>query len=294
MGSSDSTLDALRREIDEIDDGMHDLLMRRTAVAEKMRSIKGPAAGPYLRAAREAAILRRLVERHGGNFPKVALVRIWREIMSALVRLQGPFAVAVFAPSEFPHYWDLARDHFGSSTPMIRCTSVEQAVRAASETDGTVGVLPWPHESRHEPWWRHLASEEPHTLRIIARLPFAGTGRPEEPQAVAVAYMDQEPSGRDRSLLAIATVAEVSRSRFLAAARGAGFAPRFVSEWQDSEPGAEWWYLVEIDEFVAANDPRLARLLEAPEGTIARVVRVGGYAEPLSAAELAGTPVPRA
>jgi chorismate mutase len=294
MASSESTLDALRREIDEIDDGIHDLLMRRTAVVEKIRRTKGLEAGPYLRAAREAAVLRRLIERHSGNFPKVALVRIWREIMSALVRVQGPFAVAVFAPADYPHYWDLARDHFGSSTPMIRCTTVEQVVRAASESEGTVGVLPWPHESRHEPWWRHLASEEPDTLRIIARLPFAATGRPDDPQAVAVAHMEQEPSGRDRSLLAIATVAEVSRSRFLAATKAAGFVPRFVSEWQDSEPGAEWWYLIEIDEFVAADDPRLARLLEAPEGTIARVVRVGGYAEPLSAAELAGTRTPRA
>ncbi|MGB8274348.1 MAG: chorismate mutase [Alphaproteobacteria bacterium] len=289
MASSGPTLDALRREIDEIDDGIHDLLMRRTAVVEKVRSHKGSDNGPFLRPAREAAILRRLVQRHTGNFPVAALVHIWREIMSALVRLQGPFSVAVFAPAEFPHYWDLARDHFGASTPMTRFSNVEQVVRAAGESGNTVGVLPWPHESKPEPWWRHLASEEPDALRVISRLPFLATGRPDDPQAVAVAQMPQEPSGADRSLLAIATQAELSRSRFLSSAKAAGFAPQFVSEWQDSEPGAAWWYLIEIGEFLAADDPRLERLREAPDGSIWRVVRVGGYAEPLGGAQAAGS-----
>ena len=98
--ASPRSLDALRREIDRIDDEIHDLLMRRAAVAGEIRRSKGPDNGSYLRLGREAAILRRLVARHSGSFPKPALVRIWREIMAALTQLQGPFSVAVFAPAE--------------------------------------------------------------------------------------------------------------------------------------------------------------------------------------------------
>ena len=62
-----SPLDDLRREIDHIDDTIHDLLMRRAAVVERVGIVKGqmeaaegqangaPAQAPiYLRPAREA------------------------------------------------------------------------------------------------------------------------------------------------------------------------------------------------------------------------------------------------
>ena len=58
MDKTNKDLDDLRREIDEIDEGIHDLLMRRTGVARRIGGIKG--AGPSLRPAREAEVLRRL------------------------------------------------------------------------------------------------------------------------------------------------------------------------------------------------------------------------------------------
>ncbi|TAN57065.1 MAG: chorismate mutase, partial [Magnetospirillum sp.] len=90
MSQDSATLDQLRREIDRIDDTIHDLLMQRSAVVESIAAAK-PAGRVTLRPGREAAILRRLLGRHRGPFPKMALVRIWREIMGALVALQGPF-----------------------------------------------------------------------------------------------------------------------------------------------------------------------------------------------------------
>jgi chorismate mutase len=289
MPSSEQTLAKLRREIDEIDDDMHDLLMRRSSVVEKVRSLKGGDTGSYLRPAREAVIVRRLVNRGGGRFPKPALVRIWREIMAALVRLQGPFAVAVFAPDDHPGYWDLARDHFGASTPLAAHGSVGQVMRAVNAGEASVGVLPWPHEASPDPWWRHLASEEEDALRIVARLPFAGeaNGRAEGLSAVAVARMAQEHTGRDRSLIIIETAGETSRSRLVSAMEADGLEPGFVAEWQDSADPNTWLRLVEIAQFVAPDDPRMGLLRERSDGSITRVMQVGGYAEPLGADELA-------
>ena len=290
MPSSRRTLDRLRREIDQIDDEIHDLLIRRTAVVEKIRGTKGAAAGTYLRPAREATILRRLVARHSGHFPKTALVRIWREIMSALVRLQGPLTVAVFAPAQYPGYWDLARDHFGAATPMIRFATVGQVMRAVSDGAASVGVLPWPHESSPDPWWRHLASEEADPLRVIARLPFApeGDNQPEQLSGVAIARMAQEPTGRDRSFFIFETAGAISRSRFMTATGKAGLDPRFLADWQDSENPESWLYLVAIRDFVTADDPRIKGLRKEWEDSITRVFHVGGFAEPLGEDELAG------
>jgi len=122
MASADNPLDDLRRQIDGIDDALHDLLMRRAEIAERIGKLKSDNAGGapavFLRPGREAIVLRRLVARHRGALPKAVLVRLWRELVSALLRLQGPFAVAVQGAGHGPGCWELARDHFGSLTPI--------------------------------------------------------------------------------------------------------------------------------------------------------------------------------
>ena len=116
-----ASLDSLRREIDVIDDQMHDLLMGRASIVERIGAIKvKDAQRVYIRPDREAAIVRRLVERHQGRIPASVVVRIWREMVAATSRLQGPFSVAVHAPGDAVLYWDLARDHYGSCTRMGR------------------------------------------------------------------------------------------------------------------------------------------------------------------------------
>ncbi len=111
MATSTSALDDLRRRIDQIDDQLHDLIMQRAEVVEAVARAKKRAGIATVRPGREAALLRRLVERHRGRFPRTVLVRLWRELISGAISLQGEFAVAVYAPGGLPDYWDLARDH---------------------------------------------------------------------------------------------------------------------------------------------------------------------------------------
>src|SRR5438309_1989890 len=120
------TLDDLRREIDEIDDEMHDLLMRRTKLVEAIGALKKSDGVPAIRPGREAKILRRLIARHDSKFPRALVVRIWREMLSGTTRLQVDFAVAVHVPESAPGLWDLARDHYGSFTPITAFSTASQ------------------------------------------------------------------------------------------------------------------------------------------------------------------------
>ena len=87
MSAAQNPLSELRRQIDEIDTALHDLIMRRTEVVQKIAAVKGSNGGAFHLPGREAEVMRRLVRRHQGAFPKAALVRIWRELISALIRL---------------------------------------------------------------------------------------------------------------------------------------------------------------------------------------------------------------
>src|SRR3546814_16093049 len=68
MSDNTPSLDDLRRQIDEIDDAIHDLLMRLTELARQT----GPATGQgslFMRPGREARVLLRPVARHPGPSP---------------------------------------------------------------------------------------------------------------------------------------------------------------------------------------------------------------------------------
>ena len=156
MNSPEGSLDDLDREIDRIDAAIHDLLMRRAKVAVAIGARQGPEA-LSIRPGREAQVLRGLIERHRGAFPKRNLVRIWREIMSALAALRGPLAVAAYVPEQGADLRGLARDHFGSESPIATCETTMSVLRQVTERQAMVGVLPLPQGEEVDPWWRHLA-----------------------------------------------------------------------------------------------------------------------------------------
>jgi chorismate mutase-like protein len=285
MSYSEPALDGLRRDIDGIDDAIHDLLMRRCELVEEIARVKGRNHGVYMRPGREATILRRLVDRHRGAFPPAVLVRIWREMLAAFTLLQGPFAVSVCAPPDRRELWDIARDHYGSVTPMTAMTAPMQAIRAVTEGAATVAVVPWPDDRDGEPWWPALVSGDPKTPRIIARLPFiVGRGRSEDTRALALAQVSHEATGDDHTMVSIELSGPISRSRLREGLIACGLSP--VAFWScvptRSEPQAVPPQLVEVDDFVADDDLRLGQLLDWLGDYGRRALPIGGFAMPLS------------
>lgn len=290
MSPPESSLDDLRAEIDGIDDAIHDLLMRRAGLVDRI-SLAKPKGGSALRPAREAAVIRRLLSRHDGAFPRSSLVRVWREVMSAFTRMQGNFAVAVFMPEHDSGFWDVARDQYGSVTPMVPFRSPLQVIRAVTEDRASVGVLPVPGEDDSDPWWPALTAGDARSPRIVSRLPFGARGnvRGDAVSAVAIARLPYEPTGDDRTFLVLDTQAQVSRARLLDDMAACGLEPGFCSVWRDERRGDHGSsHLVDVAGFVAPDDPRLAALLARAHDSMLRVVPVGGYAVPLRSEELDG------
>jgi chorismate mutase / prephenate dehydratase len=281
-----SDLEHLRRRIDEIDNRLQDLLIERieivASVAAHKRSSNGVAAH---QPAREAEIARRLVERNHGAFPPAALVRMWRELLAATTRLQGAFTIAVFAPPEAPGLWDIARDHYGSTTSMLAFRSPGQIIHAVTEGQASIGVLPMPEEAEADPWWRHLLSTDDNAPHVIARLPFGarGNARSDGADALAIGRGAQFETGRDRTLFATENAADISRGRMFATLAGLGLACTFMASCEHQE-GANT--LIEIDGFVPPSDPRLDAFRAQLGPALHRLLRFGGYAVPLTSAEL--------
>jgi len=281
------SLNDLRRQIDEVDTTLHDLLIRRAEIVEAVGALKKHDRTPAIRPGREAQILRRLLARHNGSFPRALVVRIWREILSGTIALQVDFAVAVYAPDAEPSFWDLARDHYGSHTPMTAYGTANQVLRAMTEGAASVGVLPMPEEGDRHAWWPHLISTDAQTPRVIARLPFGsrGNARGEGGDALAIGRGEMETTGLDRSLMVIETNAEMSRARLVAALKAGGLDASFVTA-LEHKPGIAS-NLLEFDGIVSAAEPRLTKALAPLGSAVDGVFSLGGYARPLTSEELA-------
>jgi chorismate mutase len=292
MSEIPSDLEQLRRRIDEIDDRLQDLLVERIDIVSRVAAYK--RGGDRIAAhqpAREAEIIRRLISRNHGSFPPATLVRMWRELLAATTRLQGAFTIAVYAPPDSQGFWDIARDHYGSHTPMLTYRSTAQVIRALTEGQAAIGVLPMPVEEDPDPWWRHLLSTHDRAPHVIARLPFGarGNARSDGADALAIGHGGQQQTGRDRTLIATENAPDISRGRIFSTLSALGLACTFMASCQHAE-GVNT--LIEIEGFVPASDPRLERLKEQLGPALYRLLGFGGYAMPLSAAELAAPSFP--
>jgi chorismate mutase/prephenate dehydratase len=279
MDDPQTTLDDLRREIDSIDTELHGLLKKRASLVENVRAVKNRDSIATVRPGREAAILRRLAESHEGGFPWGAIARIWREIIAGTTKMEMPeYAIAVYATDENQGCWDLARDQFGSATPMTAYATTREVLAEVSADRATIGVLPYPREVDTEAWWTHLMA--PDGLRVAYRLPFnpdsnarSGDGGPD---ALAFGRIAPEDSGSDRTLIMLETRETVSRDGLVGLLERAGIEGRPAASHRDNA----WFHLLDAKGFIAREDPRITEL--AKLAGVAGVSVIGAYAEPLA------------
>ena len=274
-----ATLGDLRVEIDAIDDALHDLLMRRASVVERVGQLRKVAFRP----GREANIIRRLLARHAGPLPARALARLWREIFASHIAIETPFIIAVCDAGATGAFAAAAHEHFGALTPLRIHRTAAQAISEVSGRNATAAVLPMPveEEAAHSAWWTALLHRDEPRIHIVARLPFWASPRPDgvaPVQALVVAASAPDPSGLDRALLGVEAPAEMSRARLAAALAAAGIAPGGILLRRDAAGGAAHG-LVDLEGAMTDDDPRLAAIAAAG----LRPVLLGGYAIPFEA-----------
>jgi chorismate mutase len=173
----------LRRELDRIDAAMHALLMERGETIDALIAVKKTQeTGSAFRPAREAEMMRRLVERHRGSLPLDTVEGIWRVIISTFTYVQAPFSVHADLSAGDAAMRDAARFHFGFTAPFVPHMGAASVVEAVTESKGDLGLVPAFAIAGSGPWWTAL--EFATAPKIIARLPFVE--RPDHPAGLPV------------------------------------------------------------------------------------------------------------
>ena len=176
-------LDDLRKEIDRIDEAMHQLLMQRGEIIDRLISVKkSQETGSAFRPVREAEMMRRLVKRHKGILPLDTAESIWRVIISTFTYVQAPFSVHADLSAGDALMRDSARFHFGFTVPFVPHMGAAGVVAAVSASKGDLGLVPAVPVAGAGAWWSALEFDA--APKIIARLPFVE--RADHPAALPV------------------------------------------------------------------------------------------------------------
>lgn len=282
MTDETPSLDALRRQIDAIDNELCDAIVRRMTLIEQVARAKHLMPGDKqsaMRPAREAQILARLADGLPPTVPPFLLARIWAEMINTATAQQAMHAVAVCAPERSVGYWDLARNHFGSATPMTLHRSPVLVLRAVNDNPSIVGVMPLADEGEAEPWWPELARQaaSERAARIVWRLPYitSPAGRFENPGAYVIARVQPEPCGDDITICVLATELDMSRARLVELAEGSGLKTRLLAAHEAPGDGQRL-HLVEIDGF--HSGPQAFQALRATAGdALLQAVAIGNH-----------------
>lgn len=136
-------LQVMRERIDELDRKIQDMIAERARCALRVAEIKRAQGdeGDFYRPEREAQVLTRVMERNQGPLSNEEIARLFREIMSACLALEGPLRIAFLGP-EGTFTQAAALKHFGYSMRALSMRAIDEVFREVEAGGADYGVVP--------------------------------------------------------------------------------------------------------------------------------------------------------
>lgn len=198
MTEAEQKLKGYRAQIDALDEAIAKLLVERTGVIHEVAALKAQhwPGSCHIRPGREGQMHQALTKRFAGtDFPPLAALAIWRQLIGASTHLESPLNVAYLA-AHADHGW-LAREYFGVQVGQYAAATLADALAAIQSGRSNLLILPAPRDGD---WWHDAKAIHDAGLSIFARLPVAEHNVPGHAQpAIALAAVTPEDSGDDVS-----------------------------------------------------------------------------------------------
>lgn len=135
------SLDQLRKEIDEIDNDIIDILNRRMSVIKEVGELKKTSKTAIYRPEREKSIIERLYKYHKGHLNRAAIEAIFMEIFAISRNFELPELVAYLGPEgSFTH--QAAESRFGAMSQYLALDSIRSVFEAVNTKRARFGVVP--------------------------------------------------------------------------------------------------------------------------------------------------------
>lgn len=195
--SPDTSLDAIRREIDSIDDQILRLLAQRFKATEKVKAKKahdGSILSSPFRPAREATMMQRLVDEAAPPLNPELLVRLWRVILSASIQSQAPVILHMdtVLGQDLAARLLVARHFCDMDVQLHKAPS--NALEAAGRAPGDLALV-----APNSDWASSFLEGASGEAQVIVTLPVLT--RSPQPHILVFGHTAPQPSGDDETLL---------------------------------------------------------------------------------------------
>lgn len=135
------SLEKLRKQINETDKKLVEVLNRRARIILRIGAIKEKTGKSVYCADRESMILKEITAANKGPLKSEALKAIYREIMSASRALEKPLTIAFLGPqATFTHQASLKK--FGSQVRYLSCENISDVFTEVEKDTADYGVVP--------------------------------------------------------------------------------------------------------------------------------------------------------
>ncbi len=278
--SQETALQALRQDIDKIDDQILSLLEKRMQIIAKVGELKKNNQEKFfIRSNREADMIKNLVAKTDSTFPKSAIVSIWRKIITAANMHEQSLRIAIHNPKNISDYEYLVKEYYSDAVPILNLDSSTNVVAEIEKGEVQIGIfaLPKDAEDSHrkedssENWWIGLANNRL-GLKVFAMIPMvqkmvqnisAKSVHEKNFDAihlVAVAIKKAEKSSSDNSLIYVELSSEFSKSQLLSAFKEQGISAKILKSVKMQQVDGIVFYLLECEGFFEEEDEAVKAL----------------------------------
>ena len=141
--SRSPSLEALRAQIDHLDEQLVRLLNRRAELAVRVGHAKARSrhAGATYAPEREKRIFQRLARLNGGPLRPQHVRTIFREVISSCLALEQPLRIAYLGPAG-TYSQQAAADQFGSGAALLPYASIDAVFDEVERGRAHYGVVP--------------------------------------------------------------------------------------------------------------------------------------------------------
>jgi chorismate mutase / prephenate dehydratase len=134
-------IERLRKEVDELDAQIVDLLNRRARIIVEIGDVKRANQIPIYAPHREQAVLQRALSRNEGPLPDRTIEGVFRELMSGSFVLEQPIRVGYLGPpGSFSHVAAVAQ--FGSSVELEPFPDIRTVFSQVRRGHARYGIVP--------------------------------------------------------------------------------------------------------------------------------------------------------
>ncbi|MBM5782230.1 MAG: chorismate mutase [Pelagibacterales bacterium] len=289
---SDDALLILRQEIDKIDNQIIKLLSQRMEVVKQVGELKKNNNEKFfIRANREADMIKDLIKKTDSSFPKSVIVNIWRKIIASANMTEQSLNIVIHNPKNIADYPYLVKDYYNQEIPISLNDSVTKIVQEIESNQVQIAAFALPKGEVDnndkldisENWWINLANNKL-GIRVFAKIPFIEIADKKleiscDVNLVLVASKEPEKSSQDNSLLYLEVAKDFSKSEVLLALSNGGFESKILKSVRLPQIDNVVFYLVEVRGFYVSESQEIKELSKSKPRPFVKVL--GNYATPI-------------